>query len=53
MKPLLIEDSNALKKLCEEFINEPLLAVDTEFFRETTYFPHLGLVQLASPSRIA
>ena len=35
----------ALEKLCEEFINEPLLAVDTEFFRETTYYPHLGLVQ--------
>ncbi len=53
MKPELIENSNALEKLCEEFINEPLLAVDTEFFRETTYYPHLGLVQLASPNRIA
>ena len=52
MKPDLIENSDALKKLCEEFIDEPLLAVDTEFFRETTYYPHLGLVQLASPSRI-
>jgi len=53
MKPELIESSKALEKLCEDFVNEPLLAVDTEFFRETTYYPHLGLVQLASPSRIA
>lgn len=53
MKPMLIESSDALKELCADFINEPLLAVDTEFFRETTYYPHLGLVQLASPSRVA
>lgn len=53
MKPSLIESSNAFKELCEEFINEPLIAIDTEFFRETTYYPHLGLVQLASPTRIA
>ena len=53
MKPELIESNDALKQLCEEFINEPLLAVDTEFFRETTYYPHLGLVQLANPNRIA
>ncbi len=52
MKPSLIETSSQLEELCAEFINEPLLAIDTEFFRETTYFPHLGLVQLASPTRI-
>lgn len=53
MKPELIESSDALNALCEELVNEPLLAVDTEFFRETTYYPHLGLIQLASPSRVA
>lgn len=52
MKPLLIESSDALEKLCEELLNQPFLAVDTEFFRETTYYPHLGLVQLASPEHI-
>lgn len=53
MKPILIENSGGFEELCGEFINEPLLAVDTEFFRETTYYPHLGLVQLASPDRVA
>lgn len=53
MKPILIESTGALEALCREFLNEPLLAVDTEFFRETTYYPHLGLVQIASPGCVA
>lgn len=53
MKPTLIESSDALDALCEKLINQPLIAVDTEFFRETTYYPHLGLIQLASPDCIA
>jgi ribonuclease D len=53
MKPILIESNTALENLCDELISEPLLGVDTEFFRETTYYPHLGLVQFASPGRIA
>ena len=32
---------------------ERLLAVDTEFFRETTYYPQLGLVQLATREHVA
>lgn len=53
MKPVLIETRDALDELCDELLHQPLLAVDTEFFRETSYFPHLGLVQIASPDRIA
>lgn len=53
MKPVLIETEDALDALCDELAGEPLLAIDTEFFRETSYFPHLGLVQIASPDRIA
>lgn len=52
MKPILIEDNQTLSEFCDKFINEPLLAIDTEFFRETTYYPHLGLIQIASPSNI-
>ena len=52
MKPTLIEDNQTLQQFCDKFINEPLLAIDTEFFRETTYYPHLGLIQIASPSDI-
>ena len=52
MHPILIEDNQTLTKFCDKLINEPLLAIDTEFFRETTYYPHLGLIQIASPDEI-
>lgn len=52
MNPILIEDNQTLSKFCDKLINEPLLAIDTEFFRETTYYPHLGLIQIGSPSDI-
>lgn len=53
MKPVLIENKEALDVLINALLNEPMIAVDTEFFRETTYFPHLGLVQIAGPDHIA
>ena len=52
MNPVLIEDSQSLDEICNQLCKEPILAIDTEFFRETTYFPHLGLVQIASPDCI-
>ena len=52
MNPILIEDNQTLTEFCDKLINEPLLAIDTEFFRETTYYPHLGLIQIASPDHI-
>lgn len=53
MKTILIEDPQSLHELCQQLITEPLLAIDTEFFRETTYYPHLGLIQIAGPDHIA
>lgn len=53
MKTILIEDLQSLHELCNQLITEPLLAIDTEFFRETTYYPHLGLIQIAGPDHIA
>ncbi len=52
MNPILIEDNQTLTEFCDKLINEPLLAIDTEFFRETTYYPHLGLIQIGSPNDI-
>jgi ribonuclease D len=52
MNPILIEDQQSLIEFCDILINEPLLAIDTEFFRETTYYPHLGLIQIGSPDHI-
>jgi len=52
MNPILVEDNQTLTRFCNQFISEPVLAIDTEFFRETTYYPHLGLIQISSPSDI-
>jgi ribonuclease D len=37
-----------LASFCERLAGEPFVAVDTEFMRETTYWPKLCLIQAAS-----
>lgn len=40
-------DSNSyLEELCEQWREEPYLAIDTEFMRSQTYYPIAGLIQL-------
>ncbi len=53
MKPVLIENASDMAELLLSFEQEPILAVDTEFFRETSYYPQLGLIQIASKTIIA
>lgn len=53
MKPELIESSGQMDALLEQLNSETLIAVDTEFFRETTYYPQLALVQIATDSIVA
>ena len=43
----LITDTKALAALCAELANDIYVTVDTEFMRETTYWPDLCLIQIA------
>jgi len=45
----LITDTAELSAACERLATHPFVTVDTEFLRETTYYPKLCLIQLASP----
>lgn len=39
-----------LQAFCEKIKDQPFVAVDTEFMRETTYWPKLCLIQAAAPN---
>jgi ribonuclease D len=44
----LITTSEELAQICERMAKQPYVTVDTEFLRETTFWPKLCVVQLAS-----
>jgi ribonuclease D len=45
----LITKTSKLEAACERLARHPVITVDTEFLRETTYYPLLCVVQMASP----
>ena len=45
----LIRTTDQLANFCKSCSRHPFVAVDTEFMRDTTYFPQLCLVQIAAP----
>ncbi|MXN46902.1 ribonuclease D [Shinella kummerowiae] len=45
----MIETTAALAEACETLARSEYLTIDTEFLRETTFWPELCLVQLAGP----
>ncbi|KAB2851550.1 MAG: ribonuclease D [Hyphomicrobiaceae bacterium] len=49
----LITSTDQLAAACERLAGHPYVAVDTEFMRETTYWPKLCLIQLAGPDHHA
>ncbi|HEU6443134.1 MAG TPA: ribonuclease D, partial [Microvirga sp.] len=45
----LITTTEALSDACSRLSRHPFVTVDTEFLRETTYYPKLCLIQMAGP----
>ncbi|MGO3933467.1 ribonuclease D [Rhodopseudomonas pseudopalustris] len=45
----LISTTEQLADVCTRLASHPVITVDTEFLRETTYYPLLCVVQMASP----
>ncbi|GJD36992.1 ribonuclease D [Methylobacterium aerolatum] len=45
----LITTTADLRDVCDRLARQPFVTVDTEFMRETTYYPKLCLIQMASP----
>ncbi|NND64432.1 MAG: ribonuclease D [Gammaproteobacteria bacterium] len=52
-QPKLISSKRDLTSLCKKLKDSPVVAVDTEFVRDRSYYPKLGLVQIATPELIA
>src|ERR1700761_3614414 len=45
----LITTTSELAAVCDRLARHKMITVDTEFLRETTYYPLLCVVQMASP----
>lgn len=45
----IVSGTDELAAICERFARFPHVTVDTEFMRETTYWPKLCVIQMASP----
>lgn len=49
----LIVDTNTLAAFCSRQAEAEFITVDTEFLRDTTYWPKLCLVQIGGPEEVA
>ena len=49
----LITDNNALAAYCQQVAADSVLALDTEFIRQSTLYPKLGLIQMYDGVQLA
>jgi ribonuclease D len=49
----VISDTKSLSSFCESLAGDSFVTVDTEFLRETTYYPKLCLIQMAGENAAA
>ncbi len=49
----VITDTKSLSAFCESLASDSFITVDTEFLRETTYYPKLCLIQIAGEKAAA
>ena len=47
----IIRDTDRFAKLCEGWSSLPFIAIDTEFVRTNTFYPKIGLLQIADHSK--
>ena len=45
----LLTENDELAAVCERFSQHDFITVDTEFLRETTFWPKVCVIQIASP----
>jgi len=53
MQVHFIDNQESLAAICQQFTQSEFLALDTEFFRQTTYYPILALIQICDGRQIA
>ncbi|HWM80988.1 MAG TPA: ribonuclease D [Pseudolabrys sp.] len=49
----LVSTTEDLAEICARMARHPFVTVDTEFLRESTYYPLLCVAQIASPDEVA
>ena len=45
--PQWVDNDKQLATLCACWLQKSAIAIDTEFVRSDTFFPHIGLLQIA------
>ncbi|MBM4305005.1 MAG: ribonuclease D, partial [Deltaproteobacteria bacterium] len=50
--PKLITTVEGIRGICDKLRSESIIALDTEFIRETTFFPKIALIQVATQTEV-